>query len=248
MNDLYTSLADVYDGMYRTFINYDDEFKFYSEILKANQCTEVLEIGCGTGNLASRLIENGFRYCGLDLSEEMLAIAKKNYAQGEFVKGDVRSFNLSQKFKSAIITGRTISYLRSNKDVYDSLVSINNHLSHNGILCFDFIDANRFIPLIKEGEKVIHRASFDGKTFLRESFWSINFDQSWAFDWRSIYYEDREDELKKIGEDNSTIRAFTKDEISLFLNLTGFEVMEIRDCSSYAFDTFVVIAQSNQRT
>ncbi len=243
MNDLYTSLADIYDGMYRTFINYDEEFNFYSEILKANQCAEVLEIGCGTGNLASKFMESGFRYCGLDMSEEMLAIAKKNYPKGEFVKGDVRDFNLSKKFQSAIITGRTISYLLTNKDVYDSFGSINKNLTRKGILCFDFIDAKRFIPQINEGEKIIHRASFNDKTFVRESFWEINFSHSWSFDWRSVYYEDQGGELKMIGEDNSTIRAFTQDEIVLFLNLTGFKAIEFRDRPSYAFDTFVAIAQ-----
>lgn len=245
MNDLYVSLADVYDGMYRTFINYDDEFKLYGEILKASQCTEVLEIGCGTGNLASKFMVNGFRYCGLDLSNEMLTIARKKYPQGEFVNGDVRNFNLLQKFQSVIITGRTISYLLTNKDVHDSFASIGKHLKNKGILCFDFIDANRFIPQIREGEKVIHRASFGGKSFLRESFWKINFQQSWSFDWRSVYYEEQERELKKIGEDNSTIRTFTKDEVVLFLRLAGFEVMEIQDRVSYAFDTFVVTAQFN---
>src|SRR5262245_58452648 len=99
MSHLYTSLAEVYDGMYRTFINYEDEFNFYSQILKSNHCNQVLEIGCGTGNLASRLIEKGFGYTGLDLSEDMLAIARKNYPQGEFVKGDMRTFDLSQKFE-----------------------------------------------------------------------------------------------------------------------------------------------------
>jgi SAM-dependent methyltransferase len=245
MNDLYTSLAHVYDGMYRTFINYDDEFQVYGEILKTNQCTEVLEIGCGTGNLANKFMENGFRYCGLDLSDEMLVIARKNYPLGEFVKGDVRSLLLHRKFQSAIITGRTISYLLSNKDVYDSFASIAQHLKPKGILCFDFIDANRFIPQIKEGERIVHRASFDGKTFLRESFWKINFRQSWAFDWRSVYYEDHNGELKMIGEDNSTIRAFTKDEIVLFLQLSGFEAQEMQDRPSYAFDTFVVTAKFN---
>ncbi len=245
MSDLYTSLAEVYDGMYRTFINYEDESKFYSEILKANQCSRVLEIGCGTGNLASRLMENGFRYAGLDLSDEMLAIARREYPNGEFVKGDMRDFVLPKKFEAAIITGRTISYLLSNKDVYVSFLNICKHLNSKGILCFDCIDAYKFIPLIKKEEKIIHRASFDGRTFVRESFWNINFNQSWAFDWQSIYYEDRGGELKMIGEDNSTIRAFTKDEISLFLHLTGFEVKEIRDRQSYAFDTFVVTAQSN---
>src|SRR5258706_1380676 len=104
MSDLYTSLAEVYDGMYRTFINYEDECKSYSEILKANQCSQVLEIGCGTGNLASRLIQNGFRYTGLDLSDEMLAIARREYPNGEFVKGDMRDFILPQKFSIRIFS------------------------------------------------------------------------------------------------------------------------------------------------
>jgi len=30
---LYTTLAGVYDAMYRTFINYDDEYTFYSGLL-----------------------------------------------------------------------------------------------------------------------------------------------------------------------------------------------------------------------
>ncbi|MBI1770620.1 MAG: methyltransferase domain-containing protein [Bacteroidetes bacterium] len=246
MNDLYTSLAEVYDGMYRTFINYEEELNLYGEILKANHCTQVLEIGCGTGNLASMLIENGFQYTGLDLSDAMLAIARRNLPLGEFVKGNMRDFNLLKKFEAAIITGRTLSYLVSNKDVYNSFVNFNKHLTGKGIICFDCINASKFIPSIKKDEKVIHRASFDGRTFVRESFWNINFNQSWSFDWLSIYFEDCDGELKKIGEDKSTIRAFVKEEIALFLNLTGFEVKEIRDRPSYAFDTFVVVAQANR--
>src|SRR5258708_20022954 len=155
MSNLYTSLAEVYDGMYRTLISYEDECKFYSEILKANQCSQVLEIGCGTGNLAIRLIENRFRYTGLDLSDQMLAIARREYPNGEFVKGDMRDFILPQKFEAAIITGRTISYLLSNKDVYGSFINLHKHLNSKGILCFDCIDANKFIPLSKKNSKLI---------------------------------------------------------------------------------------------
>ena len=82
------------------------------------------------------------------------------------------------------------------------------------------------------------------KNYIANSFWSINFSQSWTFDWLSVYYkEDDNGNLIKIGEDNSTIRAFSKDEISLFLQLTGFEVKEIIPRSSYAFDTLVVVAE-----
>ena len=243
MNHLYTSLAEIYDGMYRTFINYDDEFNFYSKILENYRCTQVLEIGCGTGNLAGKFLRNGFRYTGLDLSEDMLTIARRNYVGGEFVKGDMRDFYLPAEFQAALITGRTISYLVSNTDVYDAFVNFNKHISSKGIVAFDCIDASKFIPLIKKDEEVIHQASFEGRTFIRESFWNINFHQSWTFDWRSVYYEDHKGELKKIGEDTSTIRAFTKDEMGLLLKMTGFEVVEMQDRPSYAFDTFVVVAR-----
>jgi hypothetical protein len=82
------------------------------------------------------------------------------------------------------------------------------------------------------------------KNFTGESFWKINFTQSWTFDWLSVFYEEQKDSsLLKIGEDNSTIRAFTKDEIILFLQLAGFRLKEIFPRSSYAFDTFVAVAE-----
>lgn len=59
--------------------------------------------------------------------------------------------------------------------------------------------------------------------FCRDCFWSIHFGQSWAFDWLSVCYkEDDNGNLIKIWEDNSTIRAFSKDD---------------------AFDTFVFVAE-----
>ena len=49
MNSVYTKLSEVYDAMYKTFINYKEELDFYSSILIKYNCTSVLEIGCGTG-------------------------------------------------------------------------------------------------------------------------------------------------------------------------------------------------------
>ncbi|CAN5687683.1 hypothetical protein BH10BAC2_BH10BAC2_04000 [soil metagenome] len=244
MNNLYSSLSAIYEAMYQSFINYEDEYNFYSAILLKHHCNAVLEIGCGTGNLASRFIDGGFTYTGIDLSDDMLNIAEKNNPQYSFIKADMRDFKLKLKVSSAIITGRTISYLITNKDVYDAFISINKNLTTNGIICFDCIDANKFIPLIKDGEKIVHKATVNNKKFHRDSFWKVNFSQSWAFDWLSVYYQEEDNgNLVKIGEDNSTIRAFSKDEIGLLLQLTGFTVKEIIDRPSYAFDTFVVVAK-----
>jgi SAM-dependent methyltransferase len=242
MGNLYNSLAVVYEAMYKTFIDYDEEFDLYKELLQKYNCHSVVEIGCGTGNLASRFSKQDFEYTGMDVSADMLAIAKRNNPGCNFLQAAMQDFSLSEQATAAIITGRTISYLLTNKDVIDSMVAIHKNLKAPGIVCFDFIDANKFVPLISR-DAVIHKATAGNKKFLRKSFWAVNLSQSWAFDWLSVFYEEEEDgRLVKIGEDNSTIRAFTKDEIVLFLQLAGFRVKEIFPRQTYAFDTFVVIA------
>jgi len=243
MANLYTDLSQIYEAMYQTFIDYDEEFDFYKGLLAKYKCRSVLEIGCGTGNLAHRFAKEGFVYAGLDMSEEMLRIARKNNPACEFIKGDMRNFTTTKEIDAVIITGRTISYLVSNEDVHRAFHAIGDLLKPAGILCFDSIDASKFIPSISK-EPVTHRATHNGEKFLRESFWSQNPNETWTFDWRSVFYRTSPDgQTTRIGEDNSTIRSFTKDDMRLFLTLAGFETRELFDRPSYAFDTFVVVAE-----
>jgi SAM-dependent methyltransferase len=244
MSTLYNSLSEIYEGMYQTFINYEDEFRFYSSILKKHNCRSVLEVGCGTGHLAGSFTRANFDYTGMDLSEEMLSIARKKNTAADFLCADMREFRLDQKTESCIITGRTLSYLIGNKDVLDAFKAIRENMLPQGILSFDFIDALRFIPAIKDS-KVVHEATFNGKSYVRDSYWKVNPAQSWTFDWLSVYQlKGQEGTLTEVGRDNSTIRSFTKDEMQLLLTLSGFETLEVIDRPSYAFDTFVFVARS----
>ena len=230
--------------MYQSFIDYDEEYAYYSDKLKKYNAESVVELGCGTGSLASRFNANGYDYTGLDLNRTMLDIAKKKNPGAEFIEGDMRNFQLQGKKQACIIAGRTISYLMTNKDVLDSFNTINKNLQNGGIVCFDNIDATKFIPIIKNGKRIIHKAEFGGRKFQRESYWSVNGNDSWTFNWDSVYFEEYESGgLKKIAEDNSTVRCFTKDDLCLFLELCNFRVLETEDRPSYAFDTFVIVAQ-----
>jgi SAM-dependent methyltransferase len=246
MSNLYTNLSSVYEAMYQSFIDYEAEYVFYSDILLSYHCESVVEIGCGSGNLARRFANNGFEYIGIDLSEEMLTLAKTNNPNAVFVKEDMRNFNLQKKLDACIITGRTISYLLTNDDVVDTFTSINKNLSINGIVSFDCIDANKFIPQIDPTKKVVHRASFGNKDYQRDSIWTINLANGFCFDWASIYYEKTaQGNLIEIGKDSSMIRTFTTDEMILYLIMAGFNTLEIIERPSYAFDTFVIVAQKN---
>lgn len=244
MSTLYSSLSPIYEAMYQQFINYDEEFDFYNKILKSFQPTSVLEIGCGTGHLAKRFHQKNYAYTGVDISPDMLSIAQGNNPHCHFIKADMRRLALPTKQQACLITGRTISYLLSNEDLFNTLESINRNLHNNGLLCFDFIDATRFIPSIKADEVIVHSALVESIKYQRRSYWSVEKMQSWTFHWRSFFYEENENnDLIAIGEDHSTIRAFTKEDIAIFLQQTGFELLKMIDRKTYAFDTYVVVAK-----
>lgn len=227
-------------------MDYEEEFLFYDTIRRKYECNSVLELGCGTGNMADRFLQQSVSFTGMDISEEMLMIAEQKYLQAGFVKADMRDFKLNQTFDFCLAAGRTVSYLLTNEDVCNSFKCIHEHLQEKGIICFDFIDAARFIPLIQNGKQAVHSASYKNKNYKRISNWQINLRESYAFNWHSLYYElcDENNETF-LGEDHSVIRTFTKDDMALFLNICGFTVLELIDKPSYAFDTFVAVAQKN---
>ena len=163
MQSLYKNgFEHIYDAMYQTFIDYDTEFLCYNSIKEKYNKKYVLELGCGSGNLAKHFIETDSDYIGLDLSEDMIALSSAKNPQGTFIQGDITNFTLDKKVDLALITGRTTSYLFTNTDVSNALKSIASNLDENGMLCFDFIDATRFFKEIKGGKKVKHTANLNG--------------------------------------------------------------------------------------
>ncbi|WP_343914899.1 class I SAM-dependent methyltransferase [Aquimarina litoralis] len=243
MSSLYTDLVEVYEMMYATFIDYQLEYDLYKSFLKKYDKNSILEIGCGTGNLSQRFINDNYDYCGLDFSKEMLKIAKKRNPNASFIHADMRHFSLKKPVESIIMTGRTISYLVKNKDVESTFASIHNNMKKGSIFCFDFIDANEFIPEISNKKAITHEVNHKNITYIRKSKWNPNILNSWCFDWESNFYKKEKNNLLKVGTDHSTVRTFTKDEIELFLILNGFEVIEIIKRASYAFPTYVVVTR-----
>lgn len=243
MTDLYASLSQIYEAMYQTFIDYEEEFDFYAQILQKYQCQSVVEIGCGTGNLAHRFAQQNFNYFGLDFSDNMLKIAQEKFPDGQFLQGDMRDFSLKKQVHSALITARSLSYMVENSEVEATFQSVYKNLKTGGIFCFDVIDANRFIPDIYFGKSLKHSATFEGIEYFRNSELSVDLTaKSWTFNWLSTFYRKENGEDILLGEDNSSVRAFTKNDIAILLKMAGFEVLEVIDRRAYMFDTLVFVA------
>jgi len=243
MTQLYTTYADLYHKMYQSFIDYDEEYQFYKTLLDKNGVNSILEIGCGTGQLAKRFLRDGYSYTGIDVSAPMLEYARKALPSHHFHQMDMRDINLPAKFDAVIITARSISYILSNADVIATFRSVKNVVKDGGVLIFDFIDAKNFIPSINENEVISHEVVIDNVRYKRESIFERSIATSWNWIWKSTFMKEEEAGYQEIGSDEAELRAFTQDELEIFLSLTGFKVLQVLDRKVYAFHTKVIVAQ-----
>lgn len=245
MTNLYNNkLSSTYDNMYQGFIDYTLEYNFYAGICSKYKSSTILEIACGSGNLAKPFSQNFNSYTGLDISDSMLDIATKRYPMGTFIKGDMRSFKSSTLYDSILITGRSTSYLISDKDILNTFDVIMNSLEKSGVFIFDFIDAARFVPFVDENKYITHKSEYNGKQYYRKSEW-VNKKKSSAnlINWKADYFGIEQDKHSFIGNDTSTFRCFTKDEIKLLLSKKGFQILELIDRKTYAFDSYVAVCK-----
>lgn len=112
--------------------------EFYSNTSVGKINKAVLDLCCGTGQLANYFLEKGYAVTGIDLSEPMLHYARENSSQyvqrgqAKFIQGDVTRFALAERFGLVVST-------------FDSL----NHLEDEGALqkCFHCV----FAVLVADG-------------------------------------------------------------------------------------------------
>jgi SAM-dependent methyltransferase len=235
MTQLYTKLAGIYHEMYQHVFDYDKEFVFYDSILKQNNCKKILEIGCGSGMLARRFLANGYDYLGLDLSDEILDIARMEVNTHAFIQCDMRNLSFEKHFDSVLITGRSIAYLTENLDIIITLSGVHNALKDNGLFVFDAFEANGIFDNFNDFEQNIEH---NDKKIRRISKLKKNLKTGWTYDWYAKYIIEEEGNIDEY-DDVTTLRAFTKDEILLFLKLTGFKLNQIIDAGK----AFTVIAE-----
>lgn len=221
MSKLYTTLARAYHEMYQTLFDYASQYTLFEALIREQGCRSVLEIGCGSGNLYPYFMEGGYAYTGLDLSEEMLTIAREEHPEGCFVRGDMRDFDIGETFDAVLVTGRSFTYMTRNADVHNALTAMGRHLDHGGLLAFDNFRARDIFTDFRT--ELTSVCVCGPRTYTRESRNSINGETGWTWNWHATYtVEEAGKETQEI-EDPAVLRAFTPDEIELFLMLCGFE-------------------------
>jgi SAM-dependent methyltransferase len=108
---IYNAIAQQYAAEFDTEVS-DKEF-LDSFISKVAEDGKVLDVGCGTGQHANYLNQQGLSVRGVDLSREMIAIAQTNYPHIPFTQTDIRHLHFPEQSFDAIWAAYSLFHLKS---------------------------------------------------------------------------------------------------------------------------------------
>ncbi|MEO0806077.1 MAG: class I SAM-dependent methyltransferase [Cyanobacteria bacterium J06643_4] len=98
---------------------------------------KVLDLCCGTGQLISPLLEEGYEITGLDSSEEMLTYAHQNAPAAEYICADARTFKLSQPVNGIFSTSASLNHIMTLEELAQVFSRAYVNLLSEGLLVFD---------------------------------------------------------------------------------------------------------------
>ena len=109
---------------------YEGTDKFVSLLGKG---ASVFDIGCGAGIKSKYLLSKGLNVTGMDFSEEMIGIAKKEVPNVDFMVGDMYELDSYNKKFDAVFAQAVLLHTPKAK-VMDTLEKFKNKLNKNGLL------------------------------------------------------------------------------------------------------------------
>jgi trans-aconitate methyltransferase len=146
---------------------YDDKHGFvfkYGEdlvdLLKPQASERILDLGCGTGYLASIIANSGADVVGIDNSIEMITKAKTEYPQLEFQVQSATSFYFEEHF-NAIFSNAVLHWIQDKEKVIDCMY---RNLKKSGRLVLEMGGRHNVDLIINTLHKCLRKYGFGKNT------------------------------------------------------------------------------------
>lgn len=214
--------SEVYDILMND-VPYDRWVDFLDTELKNKR--NILEIGCGTGEITKRLGDRNYKITAVDLSENMLVKAYeklRTMSNIRIMKGDGRNITIDKKFDAVVSTCDVINYLLDIEDLRKYLNNSYKLLNEDGKLIFDISSYYKLKNIL------------GSNTFVHEEkgifyAWENIFDVKKEFLEMSINFFIEEEGIYRRVTELQKQRAYKEDKIVAELEKIGFKDIKIYD-------------------
>ena len=136
---MFTRSEAFYDAIYGTMKDYAVEAQQIHALIqqyKQSSGTTLLDVACGTGRHIPFLREH-YTVEGLDLDEQMLAIARQRNPEVVFHQADMVDFDLGHLFDVIVCLFSSIGYVKTLPRLQQTLQTMQRHLHPGGVVIIE---------------------------------------------------------------------------------------------------------------
>jgi len=196
----------------------------------------ILDLCCGTGQLAHLLTDRGYNVTGLDGSQEMLRFARKNAPAAQFIQADARSFKLPDIYQVVISTFDSLNHITEISELAAVFCNVHATLQPGGLFLFDLnMEAgfksgwNNNFDIVEDNLVCVIHSSYhpNGKTAIFKA---------------TIFYLDNGWQRSDF---TLTQRCYSELEITTTLEEVGF--VEIKTGASNLYKELITLTEDTER-
>jgi len=175
---------------------------------------DVLDLACGTGRHSILFAEKGYKVTAVDLSKNLLSIAKKVADESgvnvNFIRSDLRQFSICTRFQLVINLFTSFGYFEDDEENYKIINTAYRQLNNSGYFVLDFF--NRMY--IEKNLVPESTTNFSGKTVIQRRHIEGNRVK------KQIIIEKNGSK----NEYNESVRMFRKEDLLNAISCAGFRI------------------------
>ncbi len=220
----YSAIAECYDAL-NSHIDYEAFASFLNREIRAGGVSDgslVLDLACGTGNITLPLLRRGYDMIGIDLSGDMLNIArnKKDGDKVLWLCQDMRSFELYGTVGAVVCCLDSINYLTTRNGLSKCFSLVHNYLDPDGIFIFDVNTPYKFEHVYGDNHYVLEDEGIycGWQNFYDKKSGLCDFELS-------FFYENDDGSYTRLDE-TQTEKCYSLKTISNLLVKNGFKILK----------------------
>lgn len=228
--------AYYYNAFYKDK-NYKKEAETVERLFKNQNSGEqnsILNLGCGTGRHDIEFAKMGYSVTGIDLSSQMIEVAKSNTCHGqyniEYEVADIRNYDVRKSYDVVTALFHVMSYQNSNRDVMDTFDTASKAIRENGIFVFDLWYGPGVLSdkptvrfkTVEDTDYILYRIA-DPLMHVEENVVDVNY---------KVFVIEKKTGYTRVIEEVHKMRYFFVPELKGYLQNAGFELLECLDSNT----------------
>ena len=215
----------LYNDKHAFVYNYGERL---IKLLDPKPDERILDLGCGSGQLTSKISELARETIGMDKSAEMIADAQSKFPNIEFLLGDASDFHFEQKFNS-IFSNATLHWV---KDYEAAIHCMYNNLKSGGKIVVEFGGKGNVQTIVSQLRNALQKRGYHEQSKLDMWYFPSIGEYSTALEAAGfrVLFAEHYDRLTELADEHSGIKdwisMFGK---SFFLGVADDHIDEIKD-------------------